>query len=344
MGLEMFPNLNSVVEVKWTGLDQYNAFQSAATALINVVSVYLVECVDVIGAFIKMLSKFLCLCLSAVSLQLTDFGLARVYQSISKAKMKDTGEEVGTLSYMPPEAFDVNYQPTRASDVYSYGILLWSIFTGEEPYSYVQSTIVRFRIPEGDRPCLESVETDQADGLGDLVDLMEQCWHQKPTERPSFLECLAVTENVYENHKQGINDAVHHVQTTLDSGGIPAVSDFPISPRSQLPVNQAVPNRVQTGPPPTQETAGGFTSKQKLKEHSLPYPTTVSSAIQPSSEFKDVPPEHSQGTTLVHNRGEVWNTPSFIPMGFLIGHWGSIPDKLWPFVSPYLSLHLFAYL
>ncbi|KAJ8007650.1 hypothetical protein DPEC_G00096370 [Dallia pectoralis] len=238
--------------------------------------------------------------------KLTDFGLARVYQSISKAKMKETGEEGGTLSYMPPEAFDVNYQPTRASDVYSYGILLWSIFTGEEPYMYVQSTIVRFRIPEGDRPSLESVKTDQADGLGDLVGLMEQCWHQKPTERPSFLECLAVTEKVYENHKQGINDAVHHVQTTLDSGGITsAVSNLCISPRSQLPVNQAVPNRVQTGPPPTQDTAGGFTSKQKRKEHSLPHPTTVSSAVQPSSanqKSKKFPPVPKQIASLSASR------------------------------------------
>ncbi|XP_010902059.2 receptor-interacting serine/threonine-protein kinase 3 isoform X2 [Esox lucius] len=216
--------------------------------------------------------------------KLTDFGLARVYHSLSKANRKDMGEEVGTLSYMPPESFDIKYKPTRSSDVYSYGILLWSIITGEEPYRYVLPSIVRFRIPQGDRPPLESVNTDQAEGLVDLVGLMERCWHQKPTERPSFLDCLAVTERVYENHKQGINDAVYQVKKILDSGSITsAVSNLRLSPGSQPPVCPVVPQYVHTGPPPTQETAGGLTAKQKPKEHSLPYPTTVSSADQKPS-------------------------------------------------------------
>ncbi|XP_045078212.1 receptor-interacting serine/threonine-protein kinase 3-like [Coregonus clupeaformis] len=53
---------------------------------------------------------------------LTDFGLARVYHSFSKATMKDTGNEGGTLSYMPPVAFDIltgyleHIKPTFASD------------------------------------------------------------------------------------------------------------------------------------------------------------------------------------------------------------------------------------
>lgn len=51
-------------------------------------------------------------------LQLTDFGLAKFYHSISRVSKRSSEEEGGTLSYMPPEAFDLQYSPTRASDIY----------------------------------------------------------------------------------------------------------------------------------------------------------------------------------------------------------------------------------
>ncbi|KAK6300971.1 hypothetical protein J4Q44_G00290690 [Coregonus suidteri] len=152
--------------------------------------------------------------------KLTDFGLAEVSHSVLKTSREEPGEEGGTLSYMPPEAFGSSYEPTRATDIYSYGILLWSIFTGKEPYyadnPYLQSRMVRLRVPMGDRPPLEAVDRDQAGGLGEMVDLMVKCWDQQPSERPHFLDCLTVTERTYERHKQSINEVVHQVLLKLE--------------------------------------------------------------------------------------------------------------------------------
>ncbi|XP_028428829.1 receptor-interacting serine/threonine-protein kinase 2-like [Perca flavescens] len=65
--------------------------------------------------------------------KLTDFGLSRISCSVTQVPKNDDPLG-GTINYMPPEAFEVSYRPTRAFDIYSYGILLWSIVTGKQPY------------------------------------------------------------------------------------------------------------------------------------------------------------------------------------------------------------------
>uniref|UniRef100_A0A1A8PYF1 Receptor-interacting serine-threonine kinase 3 n=1 Tax=Nothobranchius rachovii TaxID=451742 RepID=A0A1A8PYF1_9TELE len=55
---------------------------------------------------------------SSLNAKLTDFGLAKFSQSFSRVYKKENNEEWGTISYMPPEAFEISYSPKRASDIY----------------------------------------------------------------------------------------------------------------------------------------------------------------------------------------------------------------------------------
>eukprot|EP00064_Thunnus_orientalis_P006066 superscaffoldBa00000616_g6080 len=150
--------------------------------------------------------------------KLTDFGLARFYHSVKRMSKKNIEEEGGTISYMPPEAFGISYSPTRASDIYSYGILLWSLVTGKQPYPNAMSSIVRFRIPQGDRPSMDDIRGPAAGlaGLAGLIELMQRSWSQKPAERPTSRECTTLTEELYKMHKHAIIDAVHQVLKKLD--------------------------------------------------------------------------------------------------------------------------------
>lgn len=101
---------------------------------------------------------------------------------------------------------------------FSYGILLWSVVTGKQPYHSESpilqnhfysihitilntllslslcppvmpnlSSLVRFRVREGDRPDLMSIDSSLANGLEDLIDLMTRCWDSDPKSRPIFM-------------------------------------------------------------------------------------------------------------------------------------------------------------
>ncbi|XP_044050733.1 ankyrin repeat and protein kinase domain-containing protein 1-like isoform X3 [Siniperca chuatsi] len=147
--------------------------------------------------------------------KLADFGLSRVSNSALNSNREATGQIGGSYKYMPPEAFEASYQPVRSFDIYSYGILLWSIVTGKEPYQAADYNLVALRIPLGDRPSCEEVDQMKAEGLKELVDLMQRCWDNMPSKRPTIKECLEVTENVLSKHKKGIHDAVYQVLTRL---------------------------------------------------------------------------------------------------------------------------------
>ncbi|XP_033996988.1 receptor-interacting serine/threonine-protein kinase 4-like isoform X1 [Trematomus bernacchii] len=148
--------------------------------------------------------------------KIADFGLSRVSASASNSNKETTGAIGGSFKYMPPEALQsLSYEPVRSFDVYSYGILLWTIATGEDPYPLANYDRVALSIPKGDRPCCKEIEQMKVDGLKELIPLMKECWHGSPNQRPTFIKCLDVTEKVLSMHSMGIDDAVRQVKRLM---------------------------------------------------------------------------------------------------------------------------------
>ncbi|KAK9971251.1 hypothetical protein ABG768_024625 [Culter alburnus] len=202
--------------------------------------------------------------------KITDFGLSRVARSVSKGAREKDEDEGGTLSYMPPEALqDVNYKASRASDVYSYGVLLWSIITAKEPYDGKPSSLVRFRIPHGDRPDVTLIDCSQTEGLEDLLKIMKRCWDQDANKRPTFLDCVNVTEKIFELHQRGLSDAVRDVLKQLEGDICSSLRSVQISRKPQNEVRPPVVSCV-TGSLPKQETAAGYTNTVKKEPSPCP--------------------------------------------------------------------------
>lgn len=108
-----------------------------------------------------------------------DFGLSRI-----KRNTLVSGGVRGSLPWMAPEL--LNGSTIRVSekvDVFSFGISLWEILTGEEPYSNMHcGAIIGGIVKDTLRPPVpEWCEPDWRK-------LMEQCWSADPESRPSFTE------------------------------------------------------------------------------------------------------------------------------------------------------------
>ncbi|VVB11568.1 unnamed protein product [Arabis nemorensis] len=108
-----------------------------------------------------------------------DFGLSKI-----KRNTLVSGGVRGTLPWMAPEL--LNGSSTKVSekvDVFSFGIVLWEILTGEEPYANMHyGAIIGGIVNNTLRPTIPGFCDDE------WRTLMEQCWAPNPVVRPSFTE------------------------------------------------------------------------------------------------------------------------------------------------------------
>ncbi|XP_038160614.1 fibroblast growth factor receptor 3 isoform X5 [Cyprinodon tularosa] len=115
-------------------------------------------------------------------MKIADFGLARDVHNIDYYKKTTNGRL--PVKWMAPEAlFDRVY--THQSDVWSYGVLLWEIFTlGGSPYPGIPVEELFKLLKEGHRM------DKPANCTHDLYMIMRECWHAVPSQRPTFRQLV----------------------------------------------------------------------------------------------------------------------------------------------------------
>ncbi|WRX34208.1 PB1 domain - like 10 [Theobroma cacao] len=116
-----------------------------------------------------------------------DLGLSKVRQHTLVS-----GGVRGTLPWMAPELLSgKSNMVTEKIDVYSFGIVMWELLTGEEPYADMHcASIIGGIVNNTLRPKIPSWCDPEWKAL------MEKCWASDPAERPSFSEISQKLRNM----------------------------------------------------------------------------------------------------------------------------------------------------
>ena len=117
--------------------------------------------------------------------------------------------KIGSLLWMAPEIMDQGDCAVYGleSDVFSYGIVLYEIITRRCPWDTIKNGPLWSKVSEkviaGERPLIEiPMKRDvlRSEYGRVLLELMERCWSQDPSERPTFDLVAREIHNVRERH------------------------------------------------------------------------------------------------------------------------------------------------
>jgi GTPase SAR1 family protein len=98
---------------------------------------------------------------------------------------------VSALYWTDPEVLKGG-KPTTASDVYSFGIILWQLLMRLTPYSKENDREVLIaKILAGERPDMAVIPRGEPGSMNEkFVELMMKCWDVNPSQRPTFAQIV----------------------------------------------------------------------------------------------------------------------------------------------------------
>uniref|UniRef100_A0A0P4WA05 mitogen-activated protein kinase kinase kinase n=1 Tax=Scylla olivacea TaxID=85551 RepID=A0A0P4WA05_SCYOL len=135
------------------------------------------------------------------TLKITDFGLAR---EVSKTTRMSAA---GTYAWMAPEVIKTSTF-SKASDVWSYGVLLWELLTGESPYKGIDTLAIAYGVAMNKLWLHIPATVPEA-----WRKLMKSCWELDPHARPTFIDILKKLDEISRsNFTQTPHDSFHTMQ------------------------------------------------------------------------------------------------------------------------------------
>ena len=136
---------------------------------------------------------------------LADFGLVTIISDPANPLSSSSNAQGGTVRWMGPELIVPDQfgleksRPTRASDCYALGMVLYEVVGGKLPFHNDTDITVSLKVVKGQRPRRE------AQFPGRLWEMLELCWAHYPNDRPNVedvLLCLETVPNLLEPSPQ----------------------------------------------------------------------------------------------------------------------------------------------
>jgi len=117
--------------------------------------------------------------------KISDFGLSKLKLEIKSTSTTSTARQTGTIRWRAPELFKRGAIASKASDIYSYGMILWELVTRKLPFNdAADETTVMGWIKDGEQ---ENIPEDCPEVWKEII---TSCW-SAPENRPQAKEIVA---------------------------------------------------------------------------------------------------------------------------------------------------------
>uniref|UniRef100_A0A8C9ZPQ2 mitogen-activated protein kinase kinase kinase n=1 Tax=Sander lucioperca TaxID=283035 RepID=A0A8C9ZPQ2_SANLU len=153
------------------------------------------------------------------AVKISDFGTSKELSEKS-TKMSFAG----TVAWMAPEVIR-NEPVSEKVDIWSFGVVLWEMLTGEVPYKDVDSSAIIWGVGNN------SLHLPVPDSCPDSFKLLlRQCWNCKPRNRPSFRQILlhldiasadilsTAQETYFQSQAEWRDEVRHHFEKIKSEG------------------------------------------------------------------------------------------------------------------------------
>ncbi len=149
--------------------------------------------------------------------QIMDFGLAKLRARGSKiSRLTKEGSTVGTAGYMSPE--QVQGQETdHRSDIFSFGVVLYEMLTGQLPFKGVHETALAYEIVNIDPPPMASIDQKIDPSLDAII---FECLEKDPRERTQSIAQVSVDLKRYR--RESSRQRASRITATRPTVGMPA--------------------------------------------------------------------------------------------------------------------------
>ena len=152
--------------------------------------------------------------------RLADFGLLTVISEPTNHFASSSHAHGGTARWMSPELIDPEefgfekYRPTKASDCYALGMVIYEIISGHLPFHEYTDLTVFVKVLKGTRPRRGRGFTSN------LWKMLELCWKPQPDARPDIKDVLLCLQQVLNPPEPESKETGEGVQGTPPSSNL----------------------------------------------------------------------------------------------------------------------------
>ncbi|GBC08410.1 hypothetical protein RclHR1_00810002 [Rhizophagus clarus] len=122
---------------------------------------------------------------------ISDLGLCKKIDDVDKTNI------YGVMPYVAPEVLGGKLY-TRAADIYSFGMIMYVVATGRQPFAdRAHDEVLALNIYNGIRP-----EINEKIAPKCYIDIMKRCWDPNPDNRPTSIELKDIVESFHNSLNQ----------------------------------------------------------------------------------------------------------------------------------------------